>query len=394
MNSTIENAIRKHLKYISGEIGIRPAGSDTDHKLTDYVAAAFARYDLQVEEQSFPCPRWQWQQAELHIGGLKLQPRANTYSPPADFEAAFIPLGTLDELQQADLSGKIALLYGDLTAEQLFPRQFKYVTIEKHNTIINLLEAGQPAAIITVTTDLARLLPIIEDWDFSIPSMTVNAHDGLKLMQNQEKEILFRLESTRTESLSANIRGLTTPAQARRILIFAHSDSYHGSPGLLDNGSGVAALLALAERLSKSNLPIGIEFLTINGHDSNGLGADAYFESSSDPYTGLAAVINMDSIGHILAPNAVSLFNFEDSLQEHIHSEIKRYSDLLPGEPWFYGEHVVFVQQGIPVMAVYPQGFPNLTHTAQDTLEWLDVERISRVVSFVESVIKHLAHTL
>ncbi len=59
-------------------------------------------------------------------------------------------------------------------------------------------------------------------------------------------------------------------------------------------------------------------------------------------------------------------------------------------EPWYQGDHSIFIQMGIPALALTSTPFDDWltrTHTTADTLDGLDIATIADVVSFVERIV-------
>lgn len=83
------------------------------------------------------------------------------------------------------------------------------------------------------------------------------------------------------------------------IVVGAHYDSTGekaGSLGILDNGSGMIALLALANELKGKKLPYSVRLIAF-GAEENGLnGSKAYVNRDDKPLNNVMAMINLDTI--------------------------------------------------------------------------------------------------
>lgn len=91
-----------------------------------------------------------WEQAgvNLKLGDDAFESFASPYSLGCQVEAALAEVSTVEDLETAEAAGKVLLLTGDLTREQLMPKNFPFYNPEEHQRIIRALEQQAPAAII------------------------------------------------------------------------------------------------------------------------------------------------------------------------------------------------------------------------------------------------------
>ena len=107
-------SLTRHLEKLCVEIGARPIGSPANDHAADYIRDVFAALGWAVEEQPYACTGWDCAAAPSSVGDEALAVEANAFSPACDVTAPAVPASTLDELAAADLTGKIALLHGEL----------------------------------------------------------------------------------------------------------------------------------------------------------------------------------------------------------------------------------------------------------------------------------------
>ncbi len=234
----------------------------------------------------------------------------------------------------------------------------------------------------------------------------------------------YEVQAKRCDNLEAELPG----ASPEIVLIGAHYDSVFGSPGANDNGSGVAALLALARRLAVSHNGRKLRFVAFVNEEPH------YFQTSqmgSFVYAGrcrergdkIEAMISLETIGYYSnesgsqgypAPGLGSLYprtgNFiafvgnvasrsllRDALGEfrqhaQIPSEGGALPAMIPGVGW--SDQWSFWQHGYPGIMVTdtaPFRYPHY-HAASDTPDKLDYDSMTRVVAGMEKVVKHLAN--
>jgi aminopeptidase YwaD len=100
---------------------------------------------------------------------------------------------------------------------------------------------------------------------------------------------------------TSNIVGRHTgrgPRASELVVFSAHLDHLgHGFPGADDDGSGSAALLAIAHRLAGTLTDRSVLFLWTTGEEKGLLGSSYFVEHSPVPLTSIVQVLNLDAIG-------------------------------------------------------------------------------------------------
>jgi hypothetical protein len=210
------------------------------------------------------------------------------------------------------------------------------------------------------------------------------------------------------------------------ILIGAHYDSVFGSPGANDNGSGVAAVLALARRFAGRKTEHTLRFVTFVNEEppyflSGEMGSLVYAGRCKTRGDKISAMISLETIGYfsdaphsqIYPSRALGAFypkigNFIGFVANlHSRSLLRRVVALfrkhekIPSEgaalPWFipgvsWSDQWSFWKHGYPGIMVTdtaPFRYPYY-HSANDTPDKLDYDRFALVVSGMEKVIEGL----
>lgn len=114
MSTSLSQTAYQHLVYLAQTIGARPIGSANNRKAGSYIQQCFNLWGLQVRLQKYACADWKSHLIHLNLDGAALRAAVNPFSPSCDVQAPLAAVGNLDEFQQTDLSGKIAVLYGAL----------------------------------------------------------------------------------------------------------------------------------------------------------------------------------------------------------------------------------------------------------------------------------------
>ena len=250
---------------------------------------------------------------------------------------------------------------------------------------------------------------------------------------NIEVEIPAQQGATSAEATAAKAAvssGAVASAKAASppqiILIGAHYDSVFGSPGANDNGSGVAALLALTRRFAEKTTQHTLRFVAfVNEEPPYFLGGDmgSFVYASRCRARGdkISAMISLETIGYfsdaphsqtypspglgLFYPKVGNFIGFVSNVQsrpllrrvvslfrEHakIPSEGAALPSFIPGVSW--SDQWSFWRSGYPGIMVTdtaPFRYPHY-HSASDTPDKLDYDRFTLVVSGMEKVIEGL----
>ena len=103
------------------------------------------------------------------------------------------------------------------------------------------------------------------------------------------------------ENIEAEVRGTDRPEDI--LVIGAHYDSVKGSPGANDNGSGVAALLALAGRFAGSTNSRTLRFVAFANEEppyfqTPDMGSRVYAQRSRQQNEQIVLMLSLETIGY------------------------------------------------------------------------------------------------
>ncbi|MCW8331728.1 M20/M25/M40 family metallo-hydrolase [Photobacterium sp. SDRW27] len=111
-----------------------------------------------------------------------------------------------------------------------------------------------------------------------------------------------KVEGVDTTFISNNYIVEKKGAQDKTILLSAHYDSTgsdHGSLGATDNGAGLAAAIAIAEKLQTTDLPYNVRIL-LPGAEENGLNGSLHYVKNAlanGELDNVISMINYDTVG-------------------------------------------------------------------------------------------------
>jgi aminopeptidase YwaD len=281
------------------------------------------------------------------------------------------------------------------------PKNFVFYNPEHHQRIVALLERWKPAGIITPTERSSEQVgalypfPLIVDGDFDIPN--VYCRDAVGDVLAAMRGDLFRLEidAKRLPSSASNVVAKLNGNASRKIVLTAHIDAYEDSPGASDNASGTVVLLLCAEMLSDYRGEHCIEIVALNGEDHYSAGGQMdYLRRYRGELPGVLLAVNVDDVGYKRGKSSYSFYECSPKLEKRADDVLRRFDGVAPGPQWFSGDHMIFVQSGIPSLAFTAECMPELmrtvTHTSSDTPDIIDCRKLVEVAESLNALLRSL----
>jgi Zn-dependent M28 family amino/carboxypeptidase len=224
-----------------------------------------------------------------------------------------------------------------------------------------------------------------------------------------------------------NIEAEITGNSGQIVVAGAHYDSVFGCPGANDNGSGVAALLALARRFVGKPNAATLRFVAFVNEEppyflSDQMGSFVYASRCKARGDRISAMISLETIGYysdaphsqtypapglgVFYPKTGNFIGFVANTQSRvllrrtlsifraqkkIPSEGAALPAFIPGVSW--SDQWSFWRHGYPALMITdtaPFRYPHY-HLPTDTPDKLDYDRFALVVSGMEKVIVDLA---
>lgn len=191
-----------------------------------------------------------------------------------------------------------------------------------------------------------------------------------------------------------NIVGKIKGQGNNAIVISAHFDHIGVQDGkiirgAIDNASGVAVLLDLAETLNKKysvNKPeFDIIFCAFNGEETGLTGSERFIEDINGKYDNLIN-INIDSVGYKDGGRVTFLDrNTNTSLYEPMKSIIENNGLEVALDTGLKGsaDSVTFDKAGIPAICIINENVKDVIHTENDIPELIDYDRLEKIVESV-----------
>ncbi len=334
------------------------------------------------------------ERVSLHVG---------PFSEGFKGDGALVSACSLEELEGLDATGRILLLHGQITAEQLTPRNYPFYRMDEHAAILSAIDAAAPAAVIAATdrTPMAAALcpfPLFEDGDFGHPSAYLHADEAPRLLPHVGERVQLRIDSAVRRVAAEQIVARKPGAQARRVVVSAHIDSRYGTPGALDNGTGVAVLLSVADRLADVSPGPTVELVPFNGEDDYAApGEVAYLASPAADPTGIALAVNIDAVARRGDTTCISFYGCPDAIREAALEVAATVPDVAEGPEWPMSDHMVFAMRGVPALAITSSGLfdiaATVAHTERDTPDLADAALVEGAAEFIARLIVKLGES-
>ena len=392
-------ACKEYLDFLCNGLSGRSTGSEGNRKATAWFRDRFIEMGWKTECFEFDAIDWEEEGASLYCEEREFPVLVSPYAPGFSGEGILVTADTIAELETVKARSNILLLSGDPAKEQLMPKNFVFYNPDSHQKIVSLLENSGAAAIICATGKNPSLaggvypFPLIEDGDFDIPSVYMKETDGEKLKEYAGKNVKLKSISRRIPGKGYNVvckKGTSD----KKIVITAHIDAKKGTPGAIDNATGVIVLLLLGRLLNDYSGDKTIEIVAFNGEDYYSVpGQMNYISNNYSNFGNILLNINIDGAGYIEGPSAFSLFDLSPGYTNKLKNVIKRYPDIVEGEQWPQGDHSIFLYHGVPAVACSSNWFienmssQDITHTPKDNPGIVNCERIIDIANALKEFI-------
>lgn len=234
----------------------------------------------------------------------------------------------------------------------------------------------------------------------------------------------YEVGAQQVANLEAERRGGSRTEEI--VIVGAHYDSIEGSPGADDNATGSAAVLALARQFARKKSSRTIRFVEFVNEEppyfqTPAMGSWRYAQRCRTRRERIVAMLSLETIGYyadapgtqtypfpfnLIYPSRGNFIGFVSNLrsgplvrqvigsfrrQARFPSEGVATLASIAGVAW--SDQWAFWEQGYPAVMVTdtaPFRYPYY-HSAQDTPDKIDYERLARVVAGLARVIEELA---
>ncbi|MEZ4997666.1 MAG: M28 family peptidase [Bacteroidales bacterium] len=119
-----------------------------------------------------------------------------------------------------------------------------------------------------------------------------------------------------------------------------------------------------------------------------------YIAANSEKFSNIILNINIDGAGYHEGESAFSEFNLPVDLSSRLTRVIESHPGITTGPQWPQGDHSIFVQFGVPAVAVSSKWFidnmevQDITHTPKDRPEITDNRKIVEIARALNEFIR------
>ena len=393
-----KNSAYAILESLTTEVGPRLAGTEAEARARDWAVKKFSALGFdQVRVEPFGLPVWVRGEEQAEITAPYPQPLTITAlggsasTGPGGVEGevtAFASLAALSKAPAGSLAGKIVFV-DEVMARSADGSGYSTAVVKRRQVAYEAQRLGASAALIrSVGTSSHRfahtgqMRRLGEDGDEGVPAAALSAPDADQLRRILERGQKVRLRLLITPRLlpaasSANviaeIPGRESPGEI--VLIAAHLDSWDLGTGAVDDGAGVAVVMASAALLLE-HLPQAprrtIRIVLFGAEEVGLLGAREYARRHAGELSRIVVATESDF-------GAGNIWRFDTGVPEHRLAEAQAVGKLLqplgigPGHNKASGGPDISVlhKAGVPVVGLLQDGWDyfNLHHTADDTMD-------------------------
>lgn len=352
-----------------------------------------------VETESFGIPVWTRGETSLlvHVHDRdrerSFEACSLPYCPEATVEGALVDVGygTPAELDEHDVEGAMVVASTKTPpAEERFHHRMEKIGRAAEAGAEGFVFANHRPGQLPPTGSVR-----VAD---SLPAVGVSYETGEWLREYAEVGAAVRLNVTANvePGTSQNVVGRVGPETDEDLLLLAHLDAHDIAEGALDNGCGIAVLVAVASMLTELDPGRGVRLAAV-GCEELGLQGSETLAAQID-VDSLAAVVNLDGIGRHRTLKALS--HGDDRLKriaERVTDSIG-HPLVVDEHPHPYSDHWPFLRRGVPALQLHSVSDDaeghwerGWTHTRADTRDKVDPRTIREHAMLATLLVLELA---
>ena len=359
------------IRTLGLEIGPRPAGSDAARQAGDVVTGAFADMGLDPWSQPFSLVGYTPEVPELVVGGETWAAGPAMYSQPTSRDG---------------VTGRVRFL----GLHRALPSLFEPLAFGIED------EAG---------AELARLYsnpygpagPFVTGYGPTLtgPSAYIGRDDAERLRALEGVAVKLRTGGRFVPGLQERNVVAELPGDGEGIVVIgAHLDSAWRAPGIVDDATGLAGMLELAERL----VEVGRRRRTIRfiafGSEELGLAGSRFHVAEAKLRGGLDRIVGMVNLDCLTGGHRFTIPVGPAYLEQRVATHVarlrlrERYSvDLVTPGPG--ADHFPFTMEGISALTI--SVFPyEAYHQADEGLDILDEQTYGDAVALAAAIVDEL----
>jgi len=187
------------------------------------------------------------------------------------------------------------------------------------------------------------------------------------------------------------------------IIVCAHYDSVLVSPGADDDGSGVSAVLTIAEIMSRHTFNSTIRFVLFSGEEQGRFGSREYAREAYENGDNIIGVVALDGIGYaVSSEDGNKIRNLVDNESDWIADASDRVNEMygeyigldivrLPNEP--ISDHQSFLDYGYDASYLLEYTLDPYYHTSDDRIEHMNMTYLAKVSRLALGTLAYMANS-
>lgn len=201
------------------------------------------------------------------------------------------------------------------------------------------------------------------------------------------------------ENIVATLPGTTVTTTS--VILCAHYDSIAVSPGAEDDGSGVAAVLEIADIMHRYSFNTTVKFILFSGEEQGLLGSLSYARNASRNHETVLGVLALDKIGYAVTaeegrtiqhhanPASAWMTSISQDIASLFSSEIGLTVLSLPQDP--QSDHFAFVENGFAGSDFVRNATNPYYHTSEDIIDHMNLSYLTKACKLTLGTIVTMA---
>jgi len=210
----------------------------------------------------------------------------------------------------------------------------------------------------------------------------------------------WEFNNFKSSNIIATIEG-NDPTNDAVIIVSAHYDTTKGSLGANDDGSGIAAILAMADALREYSFPQTIRFIAFSGEEVGLYGSFSYARDAYWRGDNIYAVLNIDIIGwaetetggNILRFSFVDrsewIADFATDISEKYDEELNMRIEKIPN--YRGADHQAFLDYGYDGVWIVEHDGSKYCNTPYDNLTYINKSYMYRATKLLCAILLEMA---
>lgn len=403
-----DDELRSNVAYLADSVGNRSPGSYGDLIVREHIARQFIEYGLESEVQPFDIVEKIWGEGTLQL--LKSDVVVNF-----TLDREFVVSGR----SATDTLSSEYVVVGGVLPDSLRNLVLDKVVIclqkasalgrgAQINTVAELEDAGARAAIYVyppksqVKRTVSKGNRVYQS--YRIPVLFINYDELVEFIPQSVVDTLaagsiyiapllykIQIATKHCEKYlhAANVIGIKRGYSTKYIIVGAHYDTIAPDnagglrPGANDNASGVAMLLALANRMNSIGTYHNIIFIAFGGEEKGALGSMNFVDRMPFPKDYVSEMINIDMVGRM---EQGLLYYRQFNATRIKPTDLQLRTLVLTEGECGMSDHYDFINAGIPV-SYFHTGYDQQIHTREDTSDRLNYEGMNKILDFLSDYI-------